>query len=82
MGGREKANMKRVGGRHEGGVSWGFWNLVCVWFGSKGPALGSQEDNGKENEKKGRFMDVCVCPHRWSAKTDEGGLCVQNVCIK
>lgn len=26
----------------------------------KAPALGSQEDNGKEREKKGRFMDVCV----------------------
>lgn len=24
----------------------------------KAPALGSQEDNGKEREKKERFMDV------------------------
>ena len=26
----------------------------------KALALDSQEDNGKEKEKKGRFMDVCA----------------------
>ena len=49
------------GGVMEGGCRGG----VCgIWsmFGLevKAPALGSQEDNGKEREKKGRFMDVCV----------------------
>lgn len=49
----------------EGRGGWWCRGGVCgIWsmFGLevKAPALGSQEDNGKEREKKGRFMDVCV----------------------
>lgn len=41
------------------GVSgWGLWNLVCVWFGSKGPGAGLEDK--REREKKGRFIDVCT----------------------
>lgn len=74
MGGREagERRIRRGGGgervmeeEEEGRGGWWCRGGVCgIWsmFGLevKAPALGSQEDNGKEREKKGRFMDVCV----------------------
>lgn len=68
-GGRGEENKKGGGERvmeeEEGRGGWWCRGGVCgIWsmFGLevKAPALGSQEDNGKEREKKGRFMDVCV----------------------
>lgn len=61
MGEENKKGERGMRGVMEGGCRGG----VCgIWsmFGLevKAPALGSQEDNGKEREKKGRFMDVCV----------------------
>lgn len=51
---------------------------------AKAPALGSQEDNGKEGEKKGRFMAVCV-PSQvvgtyWRVRGGGAFVC-QNVCV-
>lgn len=64
--GRERREDNKKGGeREKGSDGGGCRGGVCgIWsmFGLevKAPALGSQEDNGKEREKKGRFMDVCV----------------------
>lgn len=64
MGGSGEENKKGERGRRgsdgggcRGGVC-GIWSMFGLEV--KAPALGSQEDNGKEREKKGRFMDVCV----------------------
>lgn len=43
----------------------------------KAPARRSQEDNGKEREKKGRFMDVCL-PSQVVGTLMLEGLCVSK----
>lgn len=62
--GGEAEGVRRRPGRDVGGgggmLGWGLRNSVYVWFGRKGPELGSQENNGREREEKGRFMDVCA----------------------